>query len=73
MHTPSHRAPAGSRGPSVGASVTPAPEARAVAAGAPRPLSEDGSAPLVSVLIPAYNEEATIEELVRRMLALPFA
>jgi len=28
--------------------------------------------PLVSVLIPAYNEEATIEELVRRVLALPF-
>jgi glycosyltransferase involved in cell wall biosynthesis len=28
--------------------------------------------PLVSVLIPAYNEATTIEELVRRVLALPF-
>ena len=27
--------------------------------------------PLLSVVMPAYNEEATIEEMVRRVLAVP--
>ena len=28
--------------------------------------------PLVSVVVPAYNEAATIEQVVRRVAALPY-
>jgi glycosyltransferase involved in cell wall biosynthesis len=34
--------------------------------------SSSPQSPLVSVVIPAYNEEHTLEELVRRVLELPF-
>jgi glycosyltransferase involved in cell wall biosynthesis len=34
--------------------------------------SSNAQSPLVSIVIPAYNEERTLEELVGRVLALPF-
>ncbi len=43
----------------------------ATSASAP-PAADVGRGPLVSVLVAAYNEEATVEEVVRRVAGLPF-
>jgi glycosyltransferase involved in cell wall biosynthesis len=42
----------------------------ATASGA-QALSQDGAAPLVSVVIPAYNEQDTVEEVIRQVTGQP--
>ena len=41
-------------------------------ADAPAAESPDGAAELVSVIVPVYNEQATVEQLLRRVEDLPF-
>jgi glycosyltransferase involved in cell wall biosynthesis len=36
-----------------------------------QPLSQDGATPLISVVIPAYNEQETVEEVIRRVTGQP--
>jgi glycosyltransferase involved in cell wall biosynthesis len=51
--------------PSPGGGAAPAATAGAQA------VSEDGAAPLVSVIIPAFNEEATVEHVIRLVTGQP--